>query len=110
MTRIADTVNSETRTIKVSAELDNPAGRLRPEMFGRLRYADVMAASAWIPAPAVVRIGEKDFVFVEQSPGRFLSTPVQLVQHHAGGYAVTEGLKAGDRVVTQGSVYLKAAL
>lgn len=110
VTRIADTVNSETRTIKVSAELDNPAGRLRPEMFGRLRYADGMAASAWIPAPAVVRIGEKDFVFVERSPGRFLSTPVQLGQHHAEGYAVTEGLKAGDRVVTQGSVYLKAAL
>ena len=34
LARIADTVDSETRTIKVSAELDNPGGRLRPEMYG----------------------------------------------------------------------------
>ena len=63
VTRIADTVNSETRTIKVTAELDNPGGRLRPEMFGRLRYADGIVAAAWIPAGAVIRSSDKDFVF-----------------------------------------------
>ncbi|MBI3679278.1 MAG: efflux RND transporter periplasmic adaptor subunit [Acidobacteria bacterium] len=110
VTRIADTVNSETRTIKVSAELDNSAGRLRPEMFGRLRYADGFVRSLWVPDSAVVLVGDKDFVFLEQGPGRFLASPVELGQRHDGGFAVTKGLKAGDRVVTQGSVYLKAAL
>ena len=110
VTRIADTVNSETRTIKVSAELENSAGRLRPEMFGRLRYAGGLVATPWVPASAVVRIGDKDFVFVEQAPGRFLSTVVELGPPHQGGFAITGGLKAGDRVVTQGSIYLKAAL
>ncbi len=110
VTRIADTVNSETRTIKVSAELENSAGRLRPEMFGRLRYAGGLVATPWVPAAAVVRIGDKDFVFVEQAPGRFLSTAVELGQPHKGGFAITGGLPAGARVVTQGSIYLKAAL
>jgi hypothetical protein len=63
-----------------------------------------------VPGSAVVRIGEKDFVFVEKAPGRFLSTPIQLGQRHEEGYAVTEGLKAGDKLVTQGSIYLKALL
>lgn len=110
VTRIADTVNSETRTIKVSAELENPNGRLRPEMFGRLRYADGLVPAPWVPADAVVRIGEKDFVFVEQSAGRFVSTPVEFGRLQNGGYPITKGLQAGERVVTQGSVYLKAAL
>jgi cobalt-zinc-cadmium efflux system membrane fusion protein len=110
VTRIADTVNSETRTIKVSAELENSAGRLRPEMFGRLRYAGGLVATPWVPAAAVVRIGDKDFVFVEQAPGRFLSTAVELGPPHQGGFAITGGLGAGARVVTQGSIYLKAAL
>lgn len=110
VTRIADTVNSETRTVKVSAELENSAGRLRPEMFGRLRYAGGLVPTPWVPASAVVRIGDKDFVFVEQAPGRFLSTVVELGQPHQGGFAIAGGLKAGDRVVTQGSIYLKAAL
>ncbi len=110
VTRIADTVNSETRTIKVTAELDNPGGRLRPEMFGRLRYADGIVAAAWIPAGAVIRSSDKDFVFVEQSPGRFLSTPVDLGKPFDGGFSVVSGIKPGDRVVTKGSIYLKAAL
>jgi multidrug efflux pump subunit AcrA (membrane-fusion protein) len=110
VTRIADTVNSETRTIKVSAELDNSAGRLRPEMFGRLRYADGLAPASWVPDSAVVRIGNKDFVFVEQARGRFASSPVELGKRHDGGFVVSSGVKAGDRVVTHGSVYLKAAL
>src|SRR5262249_20786866 len=78
VTRIADTVNSETRTIKVSAEMENPGGRLRPEMFGRLRYAGRTVPAPWVPMSAVVRIGDKDFVFVEQARGKFLSTPVEL--------------------------------
>jgi len=110
VTRIADTVNGETRTIKVSTELDNSAGRLRPEMFGRLRYADGLVATPWTPASAVVRIGQKDCVFVEQGTGKFIPTPVQLGQPHNGGFALVSGVRAGERVVTQGSVYLKGLL
>jgi cobalt-zinc-cadmium efflux system membrane fusion protein len=110
VTRIADTVDRETRTIRVSAELENAGGRLRPEMFGTLRYADGLRPLPWVPDSAVVRIGDKDYVFIEQAAGRFLSTPVTLGSRRDGGFAVTSGIKPGDRVVTEGSVYLKAAL
>jgi multidrug efflux pump subunit AcrA (membrane-fusion protein) len=79
-------------------------------MFGRLRYADALVPLPWVPESAVVRMGDRDYVFLEQAPGRFLSTPVQLGSRHDNGFGVVAGLKAGDRVVTQGSVYLKAAL
>jgi|RhiMethySRZTD1v2_1073278.scaffolds.fasta_scaffold44712_2 membrane fusion protein, heavy metal efflux system len=110
VTRIADTVGSETRTIKVSAEIENIGGRLRPEMFGQLRYADGLTPSPWVPDSAVVRIGDKALVFLEQGPGRFISSPVELGKRQDGGFSIAKGLKTGDRVVTQGSVYLKAAL
>jgi cobalt-zinc-cadmium efflux system membrane fusion protein len=110
VTRIADTVGSDTRTIKVSAELENAGGRLRPEMFGQLRYADGLTPVPWVPDSAVVRIGDKALVFLEQGPGRFLSSPVELGKRQDGGFSIARGLKVGDRVVTQGSVYLKAAL
>jgi len=110
VTRIADTVGSETRTIKVSAEIENIGGRLRPEMFGQLHYADGLAPTPWVPDSAVVRIGDKALVFLEQGPGRFVSSPVELGKRQDGGFSIAKGLKAGDRVVTQGSVYLKAAL
>jgi cobalt-zinc-cadmium efflux system membrane fusion protein len=110
VTRIADTVNSETRTVKVTAELDNAAGRLRPEMFGQLRYASATLDTAWVPENAVVRIGDKDYVFLEEATGRFRSTPVSLGKRYQQGYTLLNGVAAGQRIVTQGSIYLKAAL
>jgi cobalt-zinc-cadmium efflux system membrane fusion protein len=65
--RIADTVNSETRTVKVTAENDNPHGKLRPDMFGKLRYAHEIVDTPWTPDAAVFRMRDRDFVFVEQS-------------------------------------------
>jgi len=110
VTRIADTVNSETRTVKVTAELDNPVGRLRPDMFGSFRYVSGTTDRPWIPDAAVVRIGEKDYVFVAESRSRFRARAVELGKHHEGGYVVLNGLDPGNRIVTAGAVYLKGAL
>ena len=110
VTRIADSVNSETRTVKVNSDLDNPEGKLRPDMFGSLRYSAGDVPTPWIPETAVVRLNGVDLVFVERSVGRFRAVPVELGKLDQEGYPVSKGLKAGDRVVTKGSVYLKAAL
>lgn len=110
VTRIADTVDPATRTIEVSAELDNHTGRLRPEMFGRLHYADALVPTLWIPEAAVVQANGANLVFVEQSTGRFLPVTVTLGNRYRNGFAVTAGLRAGQKVVTQGAVYLKASL
>jgi len=110
VTRIADTVDAETRTIKVTAELDNPGGRLRPQMFGRLRYAASTAPTLWVPEASIVQLSGKDVVFVEETPGRFLATPVTLGKRHDGGFVVLKGLSSGRRIVTTGAVYVKARL
>ena len=108
--RIADTADKETRTIKVNAELDNKSGRLRPQMFGRMRYVQGLAPALWIPEAAVVRIGDKDHVFLEETRGHFLLREVELGKRHDAGFSVAGGLKEGDRVVTRGAVYLKGVL
>ncbi len=110
VTRIADTVDPETRTIEVSAALDNSDGRLRPEMFGRLHYADAVVPTLWIPESAVVQANGANLVFVEEATGRFLATTVTLGSRYQNGFAVVSGLQAGQKVVTQGAVYLKASL
>lgn len=110
VTRLADSVDSETRTVKVNAELENPGGKLRPDMFGSLRYSSGEAPTPWIPETAVVRMNGADLVFLQRAPGRFRAIPVELGQLQDGGYPVLQGLKSGDQVVTKGSVYLKAVL
>lgn len=110
VTRIADTVDSETRSIKVNAELDNSSGKLRPEMFGRLKYTDAIVPTAWVPEAAVIQLQGRDAVFVEEAHGKFAATPVQLGRRFGAGFILKSGVNLGQRIVTSGSVYLKAGL
>ena len=65
VTRIADTVDPQTRTIKVRAEMDNAHGKLRPEMYGTIRHTDSMRTLPVVPAGAVLQGDGKTSVWVE---------------------------------------------
>jgi membrane fusion protein, heavy metal efflux system len=115
VTRISDTVDPATRTIKVRAEMVNPGGKLRPEMYGSARHVDAVIVRPVVPASAVIQSDGRNFVFLETGPGRFRQTAVRLGNKiggsAAGGsaasFGVLEGLKPGDRVVTDGAMLLK---
>jgi len=108
VTRIADTVDPQTRTIKVRAEMDNSKGKLRPEMYGTIRHTDSMKTLPVVPVGAVLQGDGKTSVWVETAPGRF-----QPVEVKTGGRAgdllpVMSGLKAGARIVVDGGMLLRA--
>lgn len=107
VTRIADTVDPQTRTVKVTAALDNRGGRLRPEMFGRIRHVDSLKPLPVVPVGSVIQGDGKNIVFKETVPGTFEQTPVVLGYRAGDRVAIMAGLKAGDRVVTDGAMLLK---
>ena len=108
--QIADTLDPETRTVKVRADLPNPVGRFRPEMSGKLRYSTEAGQRAVIPESAVLQSSEKTFVFLEAGNGRYEPAEVQLGQRTGNGFVVLSGLRAGDRIVTEGVIYLKSTM
>jgi cobalt-zinc-cadmium efflux system membrane fusion protein len=107
VTRIADVVDPQTRTIKVRAEMDNSRGRFRPEMFGRIRHVEALETRAVIPASALIQGDGQNVVFREVSPGRFVQTPVTLGNRYKDRLPVIKGLSAGDRIVTDGAMLLR---
>jgi cobalt-zinc-cadmium efflux system membrane fusion protein len=107
VTRIADTVDPQTRTVKVRAELDNPHGRFRPEMFGSIRHTEGTRSLPVIPAGAVIQAEGHSSVFVEAAPGKFRQTEVTLDQRTGDMVGVLSGLKTGDRIVVDGAMLLK---
>jgi membrane fusion protein, heavy metal efflux system len=106
--RIADTVDPATRTIKVRAELDNASGRLRPEMFGRIRHTEPGLPTPVVPSSALVQSETRTYVYREVSPGVFQQTPVTAGSRAGEKIAILAGIKAGDRVVVDGVMLLKA--
>jgi cobalt-zinc-cadmium efflux system membrane fusion protein len=106
--RIADTVDPITRTVKVRAELANPGGRLRPEMFGRVRHVHSVQRLPVVPAGAVVQGDGQNLVYREVSNGVFEQTAVTTGNRVGDMIGIVSGLEPGQRVVTDGVMLLKS--
>jgi cobalt-zinc-cadmium efflux system membrane fusion protein len=110
VSRIADTVDPATRTVKVQAELDNTRGLLRPEMFGSIHHIESTKPTTVIPAGAVIQSGDRSTVFVETTPGRFVQRKVTVGPRAGELVRVVSGVSPGDVVVTDGAMLLQGLL
>jgi cobalt-zinc-cadmium efflux system membrane fusion protein len=110
VSRIADTVDAPTRTVKVQAELDNSHGRFRPEMFGSVHHIESTRPTPVVPAGAVIQSGEHSMVFVETRAGRFERRPVTIGARAGDVVRVVSGLSEGDTVVVDGAMLLQGLL
>lgn len=105
--RIADTVDPETRSVKVQAELPNPRGRFRPEMFGSMHHSHGLHAMPVAPVSALVQGEDGTFVYVEVKPGVFKRTRVSASEARDGVVPILSGLHGGERIVVDGALQLK---
>jgi cobalt-zinc-cadmium efflux system membrane fusion protein len=105
--RVADMLDPKTRTLKVMIELDNTRGRLKPEMFGRIRHVEAMRQTPALPVGAIIQDGGKNIVYVEQGKGRFEAR--EVITGHRSGDLVTivSGVQPGERVVVDGVMLLR---
>lgn len=106
---VATAIDPRSRTFDIEVALDNPKGRLKPEMVAKVvvtreRLDDALV----VPEAAVLRdeTGLHVFTVVERG-GRTVAErrPVDVVGR-AGGRVVVEGLEAGERVVVLGQTKL----
>jgi membrane fusion protein, heavy metal efflux system len=103
---VADVVNPETRTVRVGVDLDNPEKQLKPQMLISMLIDGKSQQKIVVPAAAVVRENDQDYLFVEQSSGVFKLTRVKLGPEKGGLRPFLEPL-AGDRsVVIDGAFHL----
>jgi cobalt-zinc-cadmium efflux system membrane fusion protein len=108
--QIADTVDPQTRTVKVHAELDNRGGRFRPEMFGSIHHIESTAKMPVVPAGAVIEGDGHSTVFVESAPGTFQERDVVVGKKAGPGIRIVSGVKAGETVVVDGAMLLSGLM
>jgi cobalt-zinc-cadmium efflux system membrane fusion protein len=106
--KIGDAVDPQTRTIKVRAELPNPSGRYKPEMFATIRHVQRYSVLPVIPRGALLQQQDTNTVFLERAEGEFEEVPVSVAWQDEKRVAIRSGIKAGDRVVVDGTTQLKA--
>jgi membrane fusion protein (multidrug efflux system) len=98
--------NQQTGTFLLRATLPNPSGALRPGQFVRARVSGPVRVNAiLVPQQAVLQGAQGHFVVVDKD-GKAEIRGVQVGPWNGDDWFITEGLKAGDVVVTDGMVKL----
>ncbi len=112
--QIAGQLDEATRSVAVRALLPNDDLRLRPGMFATARILGTHAHDPrnllTIPWSAVQEMDGHHIVFVRPSEGMFEPRRVHTGERAAAFVEVLSGLQAGEVVVVDGSVLLKAQL
>jgi len=97
--RLSPSIQEQSRTLIVEAEVANPSGRLRPGSFARAEIVVEADRSAVIvPVSAVVTFAGVERVFVV-ADGRAVERRIRTGRRAGDRVEVLEGLSAGDPVV-----------
>jgi len=104
---ISDTVDKETRTVKVRAVVPSRGRALKAEMFVKVAIGTGSASVLTVPQSAIHRADGQPFVLVEKAKDEYERRVVRLGAELDGMVEVLDGLRPEDSVVAQGSILLK---
>ncbi|MGA2436687.1 MAG: efflux RND transporter periplasmic adaptor subunit, partial [Bryobacteraceae bacterium] len=108
---IGSFVDPTTRTTPVRIVTGNPGGLLKKDMFVDAvihtgRRNNVLVA----PVAAVLRDDKNEpIVYVQVEPGKFAQRPVTIGTEQDGLVEIASGLREGENVVSDGSLFLQFA-
>jgi multidrug efflux pump subunit AcrA (membrane-fusion protein) len=102
-------IDPATRTTPVRIVTQNPQGVLKKDMFLDATIHTKSARTVLsVPTSAILRNDENlPFVYVEVQPGQFGQRLVTLGAQQSDDTEITSGLKPGEKIVAEGSVFLQ---
>jgi membrane fusion protein, heavy metal efflux system len=109
---IGASVDSNTRRVFVRSEVDDPDHLLRAGMFAN--FVIGLGASkegVAVPTTAAVREGDGSMsVWVIKGERHFVRRTVTIGRQQDGFYEVVEGLQPGEKIVSEGAIFLSNIL
>lgn len=106
---IAPALDPTTRTLQERIVTENPAHKLKKDMYVTATVrAGAIGNALLIPDAAVLRDTENQpFLYLQTGATQFARRLVTLGESSDGRTQITSGLKEGERVVGDGSVFLQ---
>lgn len=105
---IDNQINMQTASVRLKAHFDNRERKLWPNQFVRARVTVSREDAALVlPATAVQHGPQGAYVYVVASNNIAQIRPIRVALLQGEDAVIEAGLKAGDRVVTQGQAQVK---
>ena len=103
------TVKPETRTLSVRVRIPNGGAALKPGMFVTARVpGGTPRRGVAVPDGALQEFGGRTVVFVALTDSTFVARPVEARRLGGEVAEITQGLRVGERVASQGAFVLKS--
>ena len=104
-------ISEETGTFLIRAEVANPNNLLRPGQFVRANLKGAIRPNAVLVPQVAVQQGAKgSFVWVIDAEGKAEFRPVTVGPWQEDDWFIEQGLEAGDTVVVNGALKLRAGV
>ena len=103
---ISPTVDSQTRTLLIRADVENTDDLLRPDMYASASLTTGTADAVVVPQSAIVRIRENRYAIIKVGPETFRRVPVKGYDLNSKSFAITEGVEQGWQILAEGAVLL----
>ena len=100
-------VDVASRSLAAQAEIDNPENTLRPGMLLEINVMQTQRSALVIPELALQQIGSESFVYRVTLDGNAEKAMVKPGSRSFGFVEIAQGLKAGDRIVVEGTSKLR---
>jgi membrane fusion protein, heavy metal efflux system len=96
---LVDDTPDDAGHFKVKIELQNPARRLKPNMYALATFRGPTETAPIIPATALIRRNDRDLVFVEVERWTFEARPVEIGFTRDGQTIAMSGVNIGEHIV-----------
>jgi membrane fusion protein (multidrug efflux system) len=108
ITFAAPSYDSQTGTFLIRVNVDNPDNVLRPNQYVRARLNGAVRPKAiLVPQRAVQQGSKSHFIWVLGKDTTVEQRPVVVGDWHGNDWFISEGLKAGEKVVVDGVLTLR---
>lgn len=108
---ISNEIDTATGSIKLKAEFANPNQVLYPNQFVNVKLqTSTLKQAVTIPSAAVQLSSDGSFVYVVKPDGTVERRSITTGPDDTERTAVTEGVKAGEQVVTRGIDHLRSGI
>lgn len=95
--------DKSTGAISFRATFPNPGGILRTGNTGKVRIPQLFSDALVVPIEATFEVQDKVFVFAVGDSNKVASKPITVSGKTTNYYFVTDGVKAGDKIVFSGA-------
>jgi len=111
ITNTLNQVDPKTGTLEMQASFPNPQGTLLPGQFGKVRVeTEVRKNVVLVPQRAIQQLQNMQSVYAVGANNQVELHAITTAERSGDNWIVTQGLKAGDRVIVEGQLRVRPGM